>query len=49
MFFSSTKKIEKDSEEDRPKVRALASPTLPDGELPSYMKATESYFKKVYI
>ena len=44
--FSSVKKVEKDDEDERRPKRML-SPTLPDGDLPSYMKATESYFKKV--
>lgn len=49
-FFSSTKRLEKiEAEDERPRVRRPASPTLPDGDLPSYMKATESYFKKVFI
>jgi len=39
-----------ESEEAEPvKVRRPVSPTLPDGDLPSYMKATESYFKKVCL
>ena len=45
--FSSVKKVEKDDEDERRPKRML-SPTLPDGDLPSYMKATESYFKKVW-
>lgn len=46
--FSSVKKVGKDDEEEKRPKRML-SPTLPDGDLPSYMKATESYFKKVYL
>lgn len=37
-----------DAEEERRKSKRALSPTLPDGDLPSYMKATESYFKKVH-
>jgi len=48
LCFSSAKKLEKvEVEEEKPRVKSIVSPALPDGELPSYMKATESYFKKV--
>lgn len=34
-------------EAEKPRQKRPVSPTLPDGDLPSYMKATESYYKKV--
>ncbi|XP_067938256.1 supervillin-like [Watersipora subatra] len=44
----STNRLEKiEGEEGKHRARRPISPTLPDGDLPSYMKATESYFKKV--
>lgn len=47
VLLSSTKRLEKSDADEKSRTRRAASPTLPDGDLPSYMKATESYFKKV--